>query len=224
MSFEEFKKAGVVKLPVDKTPYVAFSDFREDPEAHPLKTASGKFEIHSETTEGYGYKDCPGTPQWIEPFEWLGSKATADFPLHIVNKHPLYRRHSSYDNVQALHEKSKVNGFEPIFVNPKDAESRRIKSGDVVRVFNERGAVLCGAEVTDRIREKVVLLQEDSWYAPAEPGKIGSVDRGGCANMLTAQRGTSQLAQGPVCHDSLVQIEKYEGDVKPNEYAPITAA
>ena len=61
------------------------------------------------------------------------------------------------------------------------------------------------------------MIQEGSWYRPAEPGRIGSLDRGGCASSLTAQRGTSELAQGPVCHDSLVQVEKYTGDAKPNE-------
>ena len=78
--------------------------------------------------------------------------------------------------------------------------------------------------VTSEIRPRVVMLQEGSWYRPAEPGRIGSLDRGGCANSLTAQRGTSQLAQGPVCHDSLVQVEKYTGDAKPNDWAPIMPA
>jgi molybdopterin guanine dinucleotide-containing S/N-oxide reductase-like protein len=221
LSYDDFKKAGTYLLPVDETPYVAFADFRKDPKANPLKTASGKFEIYSETIASYKYADCPPTPQWIEPFEWLGSAKAAQFPLHIVNKHPLFRRHSSYDNVASLHQYSKVNGFEPIFLNPDDAKERGVATGDVVRVFNDRGAVVCGAIVTAAVRARVVLLQQGSWYAPAEPGKIGSLDRGGCANTLTAQRGTSQLAQGPVCHDSLVQIEKYTGQAKPNDYAPI---
>jgi biotin/methionine sulfoxide reductase len=88
-------------------------------------------------------------------------------------------------------------------------------------VFNDRGSVLCGVRITQEIRPRVVMLQEGSWYRPAEPGHIGSIDAGGCANVLTAQRGTSQLAQGPVCHDGLVQIEKYTGTAKPNDWAPI---
>lgn len=223
LSYDDFRQAGFYKLPVDEAPYVAFADFRKDPKANPLKTASGKFEIYSETIASYKYADCPATPQWIEPFEWLGSPKAAQYPLHIVNKHPRFRRHSSYDNVEALHQFSKINGFEPIYLHPKDAESRGIATGDIVRVFNDRGAVLCGAMVTTSVRPRVVLLEQGSWYAPAEPGRIGSLDRGGCANTLTAQRGTSQLAQGPVCHDSLVQIEKYAGDAKPNDYAPIAA-
>lgn len=224
MSYEDFRKAGFYKLPIDETPYVAFEAFRKDPKANPLKTPSGKFEIHSETIENYHYKECPGTPMFLEPFEWLGSPKAKQFPLHVVNKHPLWRRHSSYDNVSTLHQFSKVAGFEPIIMNPADAAERNIATGDVVRVFNDRGQILCGALVVPEVRPRVVVLQQGAWYRPAEPGKIGSLDRGGCANVLTAQRGTSELAQGPVCHDSLVQIEKYTGDVKPNDWAPITPA
>ena len=224
LSYEELQKVGYYELPVDDTPYVAFEAFRKDPKANPLKTPSGKFEIHSETIASYKYADCPGTPQWMEPFEWLGGAKAAQYPLHLVNKHPPYRRHSSYDNVQALHQFSKVRGYEPVYINPKDAAERGIATGDIVRVFNDRGAVLCGALVTASMRERVVIIHEGSWYAPAEPGKIGSLDRGGCASTLTAQRGTSQLAQGPVCHDGLVQVEKYAGEAKPNEYAPIASA
>ena len=104
LSYDDFKQAGTYLLPVDETPYVAFADFRKDPKANPLKTPSGKFEIYSETIASYKYADCPPTPQWIEPFEWLGSAKAAQYPLHIVNKHPLFRRHSSYDNVASLHQ------------------------------------------------------------------------------------------------------------------------
>jgi len=221
LSYEDFRRVGSYKLPVQEAPTVGFAAFRKDPKANPLTTPSGKFEIHSETIANFKYADCPGTPQFIEPFEWLGSAKTTQYPLHIINKHPKWRRHSSYDNVQSLHQFSKVSGFEPITMNPKDAAERGLVDGDVARVFNDRGSVLCGVRITNEIRPRVVMLQEGSWYHPAEAGHIGSIDAGGCANVLTAQRGTSQLAQGPVCHDSLVQIEKYTGIAKPNDWAPI---
>jgi biotin/methionine sulfoxide reductase len=224
LSYEDFRRVGSYKLPVQEAPTVGFAAFRKDPKANPLTTPSGKFEIHSETIANFKYADCPGTPQFIEPFEWLGSAKTTQYPLHIINKHPKWRRHSSYDNVQSLHQFSKVSGFEPITMNPKDAAERGLVDGDVARVFNDRGSVLCGVRITNEIRPRVVMLQEGSWYHPAEAGHIGSIDAGGCANVLTAQRGTSQLAQGPVCHDSLVQIEKYTGIAKPNDWAPIAPA
>jgi biotin/methionine sulfoxide reductase len=71
------------------------------------------------------------------------------------------------------------------------------------------------------VRPRCVVLHEGAWYRPAEPGTPGSLDRGGSSSVLTAQRGTSQLAQGVVCHTALVQVEKMAGEVKPNDYAPV---
>jgi len=140
----------------------------------------------------------------------------------FINKHPKWRRHSSYDDVKSLHTYSKVKGYEPITMNPKDAAERGLVEGDIVRVFNDRGSVVCGLLITPEIRPRVVMISEGAWVpVRRSPAGIGSIDRGGCANSLTAQRGTSELAQGPVCHDSLVQIEKYTGDAKPNDWAPI---
>ncbi|HLN14740.1 MAG TPA: molybdopterin-dependent oxidoreductase [bacterium] len=226
MSYDRFKQVGYYKLPVDEegAAYVAFAAFRKDPGANPLNTPSGKIEIYSEAIAKYGYADCPPTPQWMEPFEWLGSAKAKQYPLALITKHPQFRRHSSYDNVDTLHQFSKVNGYEPVWINPADAAARAIKTGDVVRVFNDRGQALAGAVVTPRLRPQVVILHEGAWYRPETPGAIGSLDRGGCANNLTAQRGTSQLAQGPVCHTGLVQIEKYIGGAGPNDWAPITGA
>ena len=35
--------------------------------------------------------------------------------------------------------------YEPLWINPTDAAKRGIKSGDIVKVYNERGIVLGGA-------------------------------------------------------------------------------
>ena len=128
----------------------------------------------------------------------MGSPLTKDYPLQMMNKHPLWRRHSSYDNVDTLHKDSKINGYEPVWINPADAATRGIATGDVVRVFNGRGAILCSAarhrQGADRRRS---LCRRESWFSPIEPGTIGSLDRGGSSSVLTRQMGTSKLAQGP---------------------------
>lgn len=227
MSYEAFREAGYHVFPTQDSPEIAaspFHAFRENPALNPLGTPSGRIHIHSDEVQGFGYEDCPGTPQWMEPTEWLGSTKTEQFPLHMITKHPVWRRHSSYDNVDALHGNSKIGGYEPVTLNPQDAAARGIEAGDVVRVFNDRGQVLCGARVTTAVRPGVVVLEQGAWYRPAEPGVVGSLDRGGCANVLTRESGSSQLAQSPIAHTNLVDLEKYEGDVAPNDYAPIQPA
>ncbi len=221
LEYDAFRDAGYFVFPMNEGAASPFDAFRDNPALNPLGTPSGKVEISSETIASYGYDDCPGVPQWLEPVEWLGSAETSQYPLNVITKHPLWRRHSSYDNVDTLRKVSKINGFEPVTINPKDAAERGVAMGDLVRVFNGRGQVLAAANVTDAVRPGVVILQQGSWYRPAEPSKVGSLDRGGSANVLTREAGTSQLCQGPVVHSVLVEIEKYAGEAAPNDYAAV---
>jgi biotin/methionine sulfoxide reductase len=108
-----------------------------------------------------------------------------------------------------------VAGREPIVLHPEDAAARGIQAGDVVRVFNDRGACLAGAVLDDGIRQGVVQLATGAWYDPAEPGASGTLERHGNPNVLTLDKGTSKLAQGPIAQTALVQIERVEGDVPP---------
>jgi biotin/methionine sulfoxide reductase len=85
----------------------------------------------------------------------------------------------------------------------------------MVRVFNERGACLCAAVVSDGVRPGVMQLATGAWYDPLEPGMPGSICKHGNPNMLTLDKGTSSLAQGPIAHSCLVSIEKFEGELPP---------
>jgi len=189
--------------------YVRYADYREEPLLEPLGTPSGKIELFSRAIEAMGYDDCPPHPTWMEPVEWLG-QAESKYPLHMDTAHPKYRLHSQLNNTK-LREKYAVKGREPIWMNPIDAEARGIADGDMVRVFNDRGAVLAGAVVTDRIRPGVVRLNEGGWYDPAEPGVEGALDKYGCANVLTVDKGTSKLAQGNCGHTAMVDMEVFDG-------------
>jgi trimethylamine-N-oxide reductase (cytochrome c) len=193
--------------------YVRYADFREEPLLEPLGTPSGKIELFSRTIEKMGYDDCPPHPTWMEPVEWTGAK-DAKFPLHINTAHPKHRLHSQLCSTN-LREKYAVAGREPIWINTKDAEDRGIKDGDVVRVFNDRGALLAGAVVTDRIRPGVVRVNEGGWYDPLKRGQTGALDKYGSANVLAVDKGTSKLAQGNCGHTAIGDVEKYTGDLPP---------
>ena len=41
--------------------------------------------------------------------------------------------------------------YEPLWLHPSEAAKRGIKNGDIVKVFNERGIVLGGALVWERL-------------------------------------------------------------------------
>jgi biotin/methionine sulfoxide reductase len=110
---------------------------------------------------------------------------------------------------------SNVADREPILINTDDAAARGIAAGDVVRVFNERGAYLAGAVASEAIRPGVVQLATGAWYDPDEPGVTGALDRHGNPNVLTLDKGTSKLAHGPSPLTTLVGVERLEGNPPP---------
>ena len=207
-----WNETGVVEFPIpaEAKNYVRFADFRADPIENALGTPSGKIQIYSREIEKFAYDDCPPHPTWLEPIEWLGSNKAVQHPLHIISPHPKYRLHSQMDNTW-LREAYEVAGREPIWINPADANKRGIASGDVVRVFNDRGAALAGAIVTERIRKGVVMLQEGAWYDPDKPGEVGALCKHGNINLVTLDKGTSKLAQGNIANTALVEVEKVTG-------------
>lgn len=211
-NFDTFWNAGRVRLPAADGPFPgSLEALREDPERFPLSTPSGRIEIFSETIDGFGYPDCQGHPRWYEPVEWLGAPLAERFPLHLISNQPSTRLHSQYDN-GSYSRASKVAMREPIVLHPDDAATREIADGDVVRVFNERGACLAGAVTSDAMRPGVVQLATGAWFDPVEPGEGITLERHGNPNVLTADRGTSRLAQGPSAHSTLVEVERFIGE------------
>ena len=206
--FDEFWASDGLELPVASESQVAFADFRADPEGHPLTTPTGKIEIFSETIDSYRYPDCPGHPVWREPDEWLGSPAARRFRLQLVANQPRSRLHSQLD-VGAHSQSLKIAGREPVRLHPADAAARGLRDGDLVRIFNDRGACLAGLAVDEAVRPGVAQLSTGAWYDP-DPANPGFC-RHGNPNVLTADRPSSTLSQGCTGQLTLVEIEPYRG-------------
>jgi len=201
-SFEEFWEKGYFELPAPKIEKIMFNDFRKDPINFPLKTPSGKIEISSETISNFQLSDCFSHPYWFEPYEWLGN--IDEYPLHLISNQPTHRLHSQLDNA-ANSQNSKIKGKEPVMINPSDALERDIQDGDIVMLFNKRGRVLAGANISDSVMPGVVVLSTGAWF---DPDYALNLERHGNPNVLTKDVGTSSLSQGPTCHTTLVQVKK----------------
>jgi biotin/methionine sulfoxide reductase len=212
-TFDTFWQEGVVLLPEPENHRPLLHDFRADPSAHRLQTPSGRIEIFSERIASFGYDDCPGHPTWLEPVEWLGGISARTFPLHMISNQPATKLHSQYD-LGSHSQSTRIAGREPVRINPRDAAARGIGTGDIVRLFNERGACLAGAVVSDAVRPGVVQISTGAWYDPAVPGQK-SLEKHGNPNVLTADRGTSRLAQATSAHSCLVEIEKFTDPLPP---------
>jgi biotin/methionine sulfoxide reductase len=210
-SYEELKRDRWFKPEPPAEPVVMLKTFREDPVANPRSTATGLIEIYSPTVAGFDYDDCPGHATWIEPIEWLGGN-TQQYPLHLISNQPVTKLHSQLDH-GSVSRAAKIRQREPITLHPADAQARKLKAGDIVRVFNDRGACLAGVTIDDQVRHGVVQMSTGAWYDPLEPGKLGSLCKHGNPNVLTPDKGTSKLGQGPIAHSCLVEVEIYEGDL-----------
>jgi biotin/methionine sulfoxide reductase len=215
--FDRFWAEGFVETPPPEVAeaYTEFADFAADPVEHPLETASGKVELFCETIAAMGYAECPGHPAWIAPREWLGAEAaTAGYPLHLLTYQPATRLHGQLDPGRVA-AASKIQGREPIRMHPDDAAARGLSGGEVVRVFNARGACLGGLVLDDGLLRGVVAMATGAWFDPLEPGVPGSLCVHGNPNVLTPDSGTSPLGQGPSAQSCLVQVERWDGPVPP---------
>jgi len=212
--FDEFWATGFLEVPAAETEPMLFADFRADPVRAPLGTPSGRIEIFSAKVAGFGYKDCPGHPAWLEPSEWLGSPLAARYPLVLVANNPTSRLHSQLD-VGAFSQSTKVQGREPIRIHPTDAAERGIEDGEIVRVWNDRGSCLAGAVVTATVRSGVVQLSTGAWYDPLDPADPNALCVHGNPNVLTFDRGTSRLGQGCAGQHALVEVERWTGPLPP---------
>ncbi|MDA7792334.1 molybdopterin guanine dinucleotide-containing S/N-oxide reductase [bacterium] len=207
--YESFRKAGFYKSPKLDHDRIFLSEFCADPAASPLATPSGKIELFSQTVASFNYDDCPGHPTWMAPKEWLGA-VEGSYPLHLLANQPRTKLHSQMDN--GRHSRAaKVNGHEAIEINSHDAAARGLKDGDIVRVFNDRGACLCGVTVTHDVMLGVVVISTGAWYDPLDPTDPDSMCKHGNPNMLSPDIGTSKLGQGPAAHSCLVDVEMYDG-------------
>ena len=208
--FDTFWKNGQWVLPQKPHDGGQLRAFRESQDDHPLTTPSGKIEIFSERIAGYGYEDCLGHPAWISPVDVVDDRT----PLQLVANQPASRLHSQFDFGDHSSE-MKRRGREVMSIHPTDAVSRGIEDGDIVKLFNERGACLAAAQVTDGVRAGVVQLPTGAWYDPQDPADDTPLCVHGNPNVLTRDVGTSKLAQGCCGQLTTVQVERFTGIVPP---------
>ena len=175
-----------------------------------MPTPSGTIEIFSKTIAGFGYDDCPGHPAWLPSTE----QPTAAYPLTLIANAPATRLHSQLD-FGGYSQSCKVAGREMARINPADAQTRGIVDGDIIRIFNQRGACLAGARISGDVMPGVLQLPTGAWYDP-EPTENGNpACMHGNPNVLTRDVGTSRLAQGCCGQVTTVQCEKFAGTVPP---------
>ena len=155
--------------------------------------------------------------KYIPSWEGHHSKdLLAKYPLQLISPHPRYSFHTMGDGKDSIINDIKdhrvlIDGYYYwiVRINSIDAQARGIKNNDLVKVFNDRGAVICSAKITERILPGTAHSYEScAVYDPVgEPGK--SPDKGGCINQLTPSRTIIKKSHATASNSCLVQIEKW---------------
>jgi trimethylamine-N-oxide reductase (cytochrome c) len=95
-------------------------------------------------------------------------------------------------------------------MNPEDATRRGLVQNDLVKVYNDRGSVICAIDVAPT----VMAGTAKSYGSASEVSLImtpeGMVDRGGCMNMLTNTRPISETSDGIAPNSCLVEVKKWD--------------
>ncbi|MFK7880891.1 molybdopterin guanine dinucleotide-containing S/N-oxide reductase [Roseobacter sp.] len=207
--WDSFQRDGVHRVLPPEHDTVMLEAFRKDPVAHRLQTPSGKIEVFSEKIAGFGYDDCPGHPVWIAPLEWAGNARV--YPLHMISNQPRNKLHSQLDH-GSVSQSDRIESREPCLMNPSDASARGLHPGQTIRLFNARGSCIAGLQISDDIMPGVIQISTGAWYDPE-----GTACRNGNPNVLTPDKGTSRLAQGPIAHSCLVEVEAAPADTSPTQ-------
>ena len=174
--FDAFTEQGVARFAAPKDAVAFAPQIRGE---QPFATPSGKIELYSTVLAAnpnpYGLGVIPPIPTWFAP-----NDDTKRFPLSLCTPKSRARTHSIHGNQERL---GKVDP-DTVWMHPDDAAARGIADGRNVRVFNDIGATVLPAQVTDRIAPGVVSIKEGAWYTPG----AGGADSRGCANVLTTDR------------------------------------
>ncbi len=231
ISWEELNEKGYYVVPTadgwEDVP-AGFYNFYKDPEKYPLSTPTGKLEFEATGLKKHFPDDLerPPVPKWvakgISHEETIGTERSKKYPLLVCSNHPRWSVHSQHEDITWLREieTCKVKGpdgyqYHPVWLHPTEAEKHGIKHGDIVSIINDRGTVLGGAYITERVMPGVVYIDHGAKWDPIVPGEI---DRGGAINTIVPRNTTSKNAVGHAVSGFLVQIEKTDMEALKRKY------
>ncbi len=229
VSWEELYENGYFPQPIDpdweeQTP--SSLAFYNDPVANPLRIPTGLIEFESaELLEHFpDDKERPpvahyvrGGPKaegWTHDEDRLLSAKANDYPLLMQSAIREWGHHSSHTDISWTREIRYIVGWDgyaysPCWINPVDAAARGIEDGDIVRVYNDRGSVLAGAVVAEKMIPGAVHMDKAGGSDMIDPV---SINRGGNINAIAPDETASYHAYGLVPTGYLVEVEKVTGN------------
>ena len=151
-------------------------------------TPSGKVEFYSQTLADQGLDPLPHEEPSVD------KDGEGRFRLQMITPPRHHFLNSSFNDIESLREQA---GPPTLLIHPEDARSRGIEENMRVKVFNDRGAVILFARVTDRTSPGVTVA-EGLYWPRFMPGNQG-------INHLTSQKLTD-MGQSCAFHCNLVEV------------------
>ncbi|MCL2714805.1 MAG: molybdopterin-dependent oxidoreductase [Alphaproteobacteria bacterium] len=243
ISWNKFLKKGyfVVPTPEEKlrapTSYKWFYEDRKKdvPEPYPLpsdysgtwleglQTQSGRLEFIPESLKKLNDPERPALNSYIP--SWEGTHTTEllrRFPIQLLTAHSRYSFHSLGDGKDSTindiedHRKL-IDGYYYLEcrISREDAAKRNIRQNDLVRLYNDRGSVICAATISRRLPPGVMHTYQASavYDAVGKPG--ASSDRGGCVNLLTNHRSQTSRTSSMGPNACLIEVERWDKGAEP---------
>lgn len=213
----DFKREGIVTIERsegDGRNYVPLQAFREDPEANPVKSDSGKLEFYCQgfvdAVKKFGFTECPPIAKYLPPEEgyedtfanWE-TKEKGEYPYQLVSWHILRHSHSTFGNVPNLRE-----AFDhPLYMNPVDAAEVGAETGETLLITSKWGRCLRPLLVTDTLMPGVIALGQGAWV---EIDEETGIDMAGSINVLCGPKLTPTGYQA--WNTTICKVEKWDGE------------
>jgi trimethylamine-N-oxide reductase (cytochrome c) len=239
ISWKKFVKKGyyvIPPLPENRRDPVSYRWFyegrhKDTPELTPLpgdytdgfrkglQTQTGKIEFESSSLKRFDPDDPERLPVFKYRQSWEGPNTTelfSKYPLQMISPHPKFSFHTMGDGKDSVINDIKDHRvligdryYWIARINPTDAEVREIEENDLVELYNDRGSVVCAAQVSERVRPGTIHSYEScAVYEPV--GKPGvTTDLGGCINILTPSRMMVKKSHAMAGNSCLIEVCKW---------------
>jgi anaerobic selenocysteine-containing dehydrogenase len=187
ITLERLKREGPLRLNLP----ARFAPFAEGG----FPTPSGKCEFFSQALKDQGFDPLP---TYVPPVESAESSEglARRYPLQLLSPPSPHFLNSSFVNVDSLRRSA---GRPELEMHADDASARGIRSGDPVRIENDRGSFEAVAVVGTSVRPGVVVAL-GVWWHKLTGGR-------GNANVTTSTRLTD-FGGGATFFDNLVEVSR----------------
>lgn len=203
VTWEKLLRDGYARMNLPQ-PYLPFAEGN-------FPTPSGKCEFYSEKMARDGYDPLPTyiAPKWQEEeIKRQGDREAGRRENYLSTDLPIYHSlvcisppahsflNSSFANVDRFRKREEQPSVQ---IHPVDAAPRQLRTGDLVRVWNELGSVTLTAEVTTEIVPGTVLAPGIWWLKFSPDGRN--------INQITPQD-ESDMGGSATFYDTRVWVER----------------